>query len=330
MAGLLTRGPGGRRRIITSICAAALALASPVLTGCSTPSESQHSAGAHASVDLTTVSLAGDPGSKPTITLATPFSVGQLQRKVITEGKGTAAALGQRVTIQYVGVNGTDGKEFATSYGDKPLTFVLEEKNNIPGLVEGLVGATPGTRILLAIPPDKGYGLKGLPGAGIGPTDTLVLAVDLQSVGAVLSRATGTAVAPKAGLPTVSLAANGAPKIILPKGNPPTALAVQPLIVGKGARVQKGQQITVQYTGVLWPGGTVFDSSWQKHEAATFEIGNGRVISGWDRGLVGQTVGSQILLVIPPDDGYGAAGRPQSGIKGTDTLVFVVDILDAV
>jgi peptidylprolyl isomerase len=54
------------------------------------------------------------------------------------------------------------------------------------------------------------------------------------------------------------------------------------------------------------------------------------VIAGWDKGLVGQTVGSQILLVVPPDEGYGSAGRKEAGIRGTDTLVFVVDILDAV
>ena len=57
-------------------------------------------------------------------------------------------------------------------------------------------------------------------------------------------------------------------------------------------------------------------------------IGKGQVIPGWDEGLVGQTVGSQVLLVVPPDKGYGA-GSASAGIKGTDTLVFVVDILDA-
>ncbi len=56
-------------------------------------------------------------------------------------------------------------------------------------------------------------------------------------------------------------------------------------------------------------------------------IGTQQVITGWDTGLVGQTVGSQVLLVVPPDQGYGASGT--TGIKGTDTIVFVVDILDA-
>ena len=54
------------------------------------------------------------------------------------------------------------------------------------------------------------------------------------------------------------------------------------------------------------------------------------MIPGWDEALVGQTVGSQVLVIVPPNKGYGANGNPSGGIKGTDTLVFVVDILDAV
>jgi peptidylprolyl isomerase len=58
-------------------------------------------------------------------------------------------------------------------------------------------------------------------------------------------------------------------------------------------------------------------------------IGAGQVIKGWDTGLVGQPVGSRVLLVIPPAEGYGKTGASTAGINGTDTLVFVVDILAA-
>ena len=80
---------------------------------------------------------------------------------------------------------------------------------------------------------------------------------------------------------------------------------------------------------MIWDSGKTFDSSWARGTPAEFVIGTGNVIAGWDEGLVGQTVGSQVLLVIPPDKGYGSAGQADVGIKGTDTLVFVVDILDA-
>jgi peptidylprolyl isomerase len=279
--------------------------------------------------DLSSVSVTGEAGSKPNLTLPTPFSVKQTSEVVLTAGTGPVVATGQRVTVDYTGFNGADGKEFDTSLGEgkKPPSFLLDPAQTLPGLVKGIVGQKVGSRLLLAIPPADAYGTQGVPSAGIGPTDTILIVVEVKSVKNVLTRAAGTAVAPKAGLPTVKLDKNGKPSIALPGGNPPAQLVVQPLIVGKGPKVTKGQQITVHYTGVIWPGGKQFDSSWDKGQPATFGIGVGQVIAGWDEGLVGQTVGSQMLLVIPPDKGYGAQGK--GDIKGTDTLVFVVDILDA-
>ena len=114
------------------------------------------------------------------------------------------------------------------------------------------------------------------------------------------------------------------------KATAPKTLQVKTLIKGTGAVVKKGQDIAVQYTGVIWRTGKVFHSSWSRNQPFTTVIGEGQVIPGWDTGLVGQTVGSRVLLVIPPAEGYGTAGASPAGIKGTDTLVFVVDILAAV
>ncbi len=93
--------------------------------------------------------------------------------------------------------------------------------------------------------------------------------------------------------------------------------------------VKKGNYLVVQYTGMNWRTGKVFDSSWSRSEPWATVIGEGQVIKGWDTGLVGQTVGSRVLLVIPPADGYGKTGSSSAGIKGTDTLVFAIDILSA-
>jgi peptidylprolyl isomerase len=280
--------------------------------------------------DLEKVTVSGDEGKKPEVKVPSPFSVTKTDVRVLKQGDGAAVATGQRVSIQYVGFNGTDGKEFDTSYDDgQKASFTLDPEQVMKGLVSGLTGATVGSRILIAVPPKDGYGTAGVPSAGIGPTDTLVFVVDVDSAANVLKRAQGTEVRPKAGLPTVKLAGDGKPKITLPSGNPPAKLTSQPLITGKGPKVQKGQTITVHYTGIIWPGGKQFDSSWDRKSPASFPIGVGRVIAGWDETLVGQNVGSQVLLVIPPDKGYGAGGNSQAGIKGTDSLVFVVDILDA-
>ena len=300
-----------------------------LLAGCG--STSTPGAPVATSSNIDAVKVDGAVGAKPTLNVPTPFSVKQTDRLVVTKGTGPEVTAGQRVTVDYVGLNGTDGKEFDSTFtkGKKSPSFILDPTQSLPGLVKGIVGSTVGSRLLLAIPPADAYGVTGQSAVGIGPTDTILIVVDVKSAKTVLARAVGAPVAPKPGLPAVKLAANGKPSITLPGGNPPATLVAQPLIVGAGAKVVKGQQITVHYTGVIWPGGKQFDSSWDRGKSATFPIGQGQVVAGWDEGLVGQTIGSQLLLVVPPDKGYGAEGQPQAGIKGTDTLVFVVDILDA-
>ena len=314
------------RRPWPAACLLVLAL---LVSGCATARD----AGLAATMptvtkDLSAVRVTGEAGAKPIIQLPTPFSVARTQSRIITAGSGPAVKLGQRVTVQYVGLNGTDGKQFDTSWGGTPATFVLSVKRYLPGLVSALSGVTVGSRVLVAVPPKDGYGVHGVPAAGIGPTDTLVMVVDVESARDVLTQATGTAMPAKKGLPTVRVAPDGRPTVTIPKGTPPTSLVVQQLIQGKGVKVEKSQQVTVTYSGVIWSTRKVFDSSWSKGEPAVFTVGVGRLLTGWDIGLVGQPVGSRLLLVIPPDDGYGAEGNDQFGISGTDTLVFVVDILD--
>ena len=119
-----------------------------------------------------------------------------------------------------------------------------------------------------------------------------------------------------------------AAKPVAPKA--PAKTVVQPLIQGAGAAVKDGQTVRVAYTGALLKDGSVFDSSASRPDQPYFEfpLGQGQVIKAWDSGLKGQKVGSRVLFVVPPADGYGEAGSPPK-ISRTDTLVFVVDILAA-
>ena len=118
----------------------------------------------------------------------------------------------------------------------------------------------------------------------------------------------------------------------IPKTSPPTSLVVKTLIKGNGPAVAKGQEVVTQYVGLNWRTRAVFDSSWSRGAPFGFQIGASpeQIIPGWDKGLLGLPVGSRVMLIIPPKDGYGSSGQSSAGIKGTDTLVFVVDILDAV
>jgi peptidylprolyl isomerase len=278
---------------------------------------------------ISEITVSGGTDKQPTVNVPTPFSVAETARTIIAQGDGAAVAQGQRVTVNYVGINGTDGQQFDSSWTRSPASFVVGVGDYVmKGVVQGLIGVPIGSRVLVAVPAKDAYGVSGAADRSIGPTDTIIFVMDIESARAVLTRATGTAVTPDKTLPKVKLDKDGKP-ILTISGSPPSRLVVQPLIKGKGLPVKKGQQITVQYVGEVWSTGKIFDSSWDRKAPSTFTIGTGEVLAGWDRGLVGQPVGSQVMLILPPDMGYGALGRPDIGIKGPDALICVVDILDA-
>jgi peptidylprolyl isomerase len=129
-------------------------------------------------------------------------------------------------------------------------------------------------------------------------------------------------------LPTVAGSFDAKPTITFPKGNPSATLQKKLLKQGTGPVVNSGDLIIVNYLGQVWRG-AVFDNSYDRHVPTGFPIGTGQVIKGWDTSLVGLHAGTRALLVVPPDQGYGPNGNSQAGIKGTDTLVFVVDVLSS-
>jgi peptidylprolyl isomerase len=110
-------------------------------------------------------------------------------------------------------------------------------------------------------------------------------------------------------------------------GAPDASLVTEVLSQGNGPEVKKGELLTANYLGQIWRDGKVFDNSYDRGAPSSFPIGVGGVISGWDEGLVGKKIGSRVLLSIPADKGYKAQGNEQAGIKGDDTLIFVVDLI---
>jgi peptidylprolyl isomerase len=121
------------------------------------------------------------------------------------------------------------------------------------------------------------------------------------------------------------------PAVTVPDQPAPATLSKQVLVQGTGATVVKGDTLIANYSGQTWAAKSgkpnVFDSSFDRGTPAAFQIGVGSVIPGWDKTLVGQKIGSRLLLTIPPADGYGASGQSSANISGTDTLVFVVDVV---
>ena len=314
---------------------AALGLTTVAACG-STPSGSTGSATtAPASVALAGVSATGavDLKTAPKVTLGkTPISSKAVEHKVLTPGSGKAATKADTVSLRARIYNGTSGKLLDDGYasGRRAEGYRLGRADLIAGFTEGLVGATKGGRIAFTIPPEKGFGSAGNEQLGVKGTDTIVVVADIADVHTPLAKIDGAQTAAPAGLPTVEFKNGPAkePTVTVPKSAAPTTTQQATLVQGTGATVQQGQTISAQYHGVLWKDGSVFDSSWQRGASADFPIGVGGVIPGWDKTLVGKKVGSRVLIVIPPKDGYGDAGSPPK-ISGKDTLVFVVDILDA-
>ncbi|MBD3783097.1 MAG: FKBP-type peptidyl-prolyl cis-trans isomerase [Micrococcales bacterium] len=312
------------RRLTTMLSAATLAGAL-VLTGCgeekaATPSSS-----------LSAVQVTGAAEKEPTVKVDAPVKVTRTESKVLSEGTGAAIAKDDLVTLQAVLVNGKDGKVATSTWKTGTVGLDLGAKDLFASFKSQIPGKKVGSRIVIASTPADAYGDTGNQSLGIAKDDPVVFVLDLVGASKVLKEAQGSAVPPKAGLPTVTMNAGKPATITVPKGaKAPTKTVVQPLVAGTGPKVAKGQTVRVSYTGALWRNGEVFDSSASHPDQPYFEfpIGQGQVIKGWDTGLVGQPVGSRVLLVIPPADGYGAQGSGDK-IKGTDTLVFVVDILAA-
>ena len=105
----------------------------------------------------------------------------------------------------------------------------------------------------------------------------------------------------------------------------PSGVKYETLKAGDGPEAKPGQSVTVHYTGTLTDG-TIFDDSRKRKEPATFEIGNGSVIPGWDEAVPGMKVGERRKLTIPPDLAYGAKGQPPA-IPEDATLTFDIELL---
>lgn len=115
------------------------------------------------------------------------------------------------------------------------------------------------------------------------------------------------------------------PKVEVPKGPAPTELVTEDLIEGSGPEAKAGDEVTVQYAGVLYKTGKEFDASWNRGEPFSFTLGAGGVIPGWDQGVEGMKVGGRRMLIIPPELAYGSQGG--GPIPPESTLVFVIDLL---
>jgi FKBP-type peptidyl-prolyl cis-trans isomerase len=306
-------------------------LACVVLAGCGSSkptasASSSPSAGANTSVTAT-----GSFGQLPKVSIPKAKAGSKLTVRTLIQGTGATYTKSDALAANFVLYfwSGTSSSQKASTFGASPT---LIPSATLPGLETALVGQKVGSRVLAVIPPALGYGPSGNSQLGVPAATTLVFVIDLLKAYSSTGGATGKQVSNGGGtLPTVTVKAGSAPTLTFPSSSPPSGLVTTTLVKGSGPKVVKGDYVIAQYVGYIWRTKKVFGSSWTSGSPFGFVIGASpeQVIPGWDKGLEGQTVGSRVMLSIPPADGYGSAGQSQAGITGKDTLVFVVDIIDA-
>jgi FKBP-type peptidyl-prolyl cis-trans isomerase len=310
-------------------------LAVAAIAGCGS---SSHPSSATSSDANKAVRVTGAFGAAPKVTIPAEEASASLYTKTVIQGSGAPLTKTESAVSNFAlyDWSGKTNKLIGSTFSSRtPTLFGSQIFQAIPGLKNALIGQKAGSRVLAVIPPKDGFGSQGNSQLGVGGSDTMVFVVDLIEEFSNTAAANGAHVSNGGGsLPTVSFPAQGkAPTVKIPSGvKPPKKLTVTTLIKGTGPKLTKGQTVVVQYVGVNWRTKQVFDSSWSRTAPFSFTLDANPedIIPGWDTGLTGKAVGSRVLLVIPPADGYGKTGNSQAGIEGTDTLVFVVDIVGAV
>ncbi|RKN12760.1 FKBP-type peptidyl-prolyl cis-trans isomerase [Streptomyces radicis] len=287
--------------------------------------------------------VTGEAGEPPEITLEDGAQAGsESVVEVLSEGDGDEVQDGDFLRVDVVGrvleadmelLNTWNGNPQAPE--DAPRTQFVVQVGAAASMPEAattpLVGTKVGSRVQVEGPVSDMLGPSAAQ-AGIEEDDGVVWVFDIAAASRVdpAAHAEGDQAAVDEGLPEVEAGETG-PTITVPEGeDPPSELRQQTLIEGEGPEVETGDGLIAHYTGVLWDGGEMFDSSWEREMPSGFQIGTGSVVPGWDEGLAGKKVGDRVLLVIPPDLGYGDQEAGNGAIPAGSTLVFVVDIVGLV
>ena len=279
------------------------------------------------------VSADGTFGKDPKATFPTPLvSTKSSQVHVISDGDGNGkrVAPGAATAVQLTIYDGATGAALiATSYDSSGALFSAIDSTPAFGTIAQC--ARVGSRVAAVgtagdLIGDGAIQQNKLP---LTASDTVVIVVDVQSV--YLGKANGADQILNAGFPSIVLAPDGRPGFTFANPTPPTALMIETLKAGDGATVKKDDKVVLNYTGVLWDTKKVFDSTWTRGTpavlaATSLDGSNGGIVPGFAKALIGQRVGSQVIAVIPPKDGY-PAGKAPSSVPDGSTMVFVFDIL---
>jgi hypothetical protein len=275
------------------------------------------------------IAAEGRFGADPKATFPTPLAGDETEVAVLIAGDGAVVLPGSIVDFQITAYNASNGDLFTSSSYDEaePVRRTAIASDEVLG--ELTQCATVGSRLVSTTTAQALFGATDVTQYGLAADDLLVLVVDIQRN--FMGKANGADQLPQAGLPSIVIAPNGRPGFTFPSSDAPTDLVISTLKQGSGAVVEQGDHAVVHYSGVLWGAQTLFDSSWERGTPGSFladsiENDDAGLVPGFAQALIGQRVGSQVLVVIPPEFGYPAGTAPDSIPEGS-TMVFVFDVL---
>ncbi|GGI46048.1 peptidylprolyl isomerase [Agromyces flavus] len=269
------------------------------------------------------VEVEGDFGAAPTATFETPLEADELQRTIAIEGDGDDTVSGDEVSAVVTAFKGSDG----TQVFSQPASLTVGDGSLYEGFLAGVDCVPIGSRVVTVAPASSVYGDQGNEGIGVAAGETLVIVTDVQDI--VEAEDLPTPGEWTENVPEVEFNGEEPPTVTIPDAEPSDELLVKVLEEGDGAEVQAGDTVTLYYQGLNWATKEIFDQSYGKdsgygQNAAQF--GTADVIPGFGGALVGQKVGTKLIVTIPPALGYGEE-ESANGLGG-QTLVFVVEIQD--
>ncbi len=317
-----------RRRLVALTVVPLLLLGTAACGDDSSGDDSSGASSTGAGGKIPGLTVEGKVGEEPEVTLDGNLDNTEVESEELVTGDGAKVEEGRPASLHILVVNGETGKKTVGTYDQgTPLTATMAQGQIFPAVLDAVVGEPVGSRVAVASPPEDAFGAQGAQQYGVKPGDNVLFIVDVMSV--PLTGPEGDKAPLPKDAPTIVEDGDGnvtkftfenAPK------KPADKLQVIPVIEGDGEPVEAGDSVTFDYLGQIYGTDTIFDQSYTD-APRTFTVGAGQLIKGWDEGLVGVKAGSRVMIIAPPEYGYGKSGNPQAKIKGTDTLVFVVDVL---
>lgn len=269
---------------------------------------------------------------KPTVNFKKNLSTPSAQTKVLVAGKGPMFGGNQQIRFDFAMYNAATGKAMQANAwdGTDSVTQVISTAKKgatTADFCSALAGVREGSTVATIFSAKESHGGKAYASAGIGANDSIIFVFKLDKV--YLPKAIGDVKPAQDGFPQVVTDANGVPGLVMQNWDAsaaPSEFKVETLVQGHGPVVKENDYVTVHYSGYIWSTAkTEFDSSWTKGTPATFQLKQGALIPGFIKALAGARVGSQVVAILPPSEGYGTSGA--GSIPANSTLIFVIDIL---